>query len=141
MRRHNLSSSRTNHEGTVKLEYTAHTCSIWPHHASLSVLFASLPVTRVFAVVSPLAHTLSPLSPLLPLTRVDIALRSLEHALAFSLASEKFPFVNVSVGFAKAPFAVLTPVGPLALVSSPVIPRLRAESMRSIVTIIALHEV
>jgi hypothetical protein len=105
------------------------------------VLFSSLPVTSVFAVVSPLAHTFTPFSPLLPLTRIDITLSSLENALTLSLAGEKFPFVNVSIGFAETPLAVLTSIGPLTLVSSPIIPCLCAESMGSVVTVITLHEV
>jgi hypothetical protein len=105
------------------------------------MLLASLPVTRVLSVVSPLAHTFSPLSPLLPLTGINITFRSLEHALAFCLASKEFSFVNIAVGLTKPPLAVLTAVGPLPFISSTVIPSLDAESVRSVVTIIALIHV
>jgi hypothetical protein len=103
------------------------------------MLLASLPVACVFAVVSPLAHTFSPFSTLLPLACVNIALCGLEYTFTFSLAGEKFPFVNIAVSFAEPSLAVLTSVGPLALISSPIIPSLYAKSMWSIVTIIPLQ--
>lgn len=104
------------------------------------MLFASLPVACVFAAVGPLAHTLTPLSTLLPLARVNVAFCSLEHTFAFCFSGEEFSLVHVAVRFTEPSFPVLTSVGPLALISSIVMPRLHAESMRSIVPIITLSQ-
>jgi hypothetical protein len=120
---------------------TQFTCSIWPHHASLPVLFASLPVTSVFAAVSPLAHSLAPFSTLLPLARVNVTFRGLEHTFAFCFSSKKFSFINITIRFAETPLAVLASVGPQAFILPAIIPGLDAEAMRPVVPIITLSSV